>query len=200
MKKLTFAVLCALAGLSAHAAQVTSLPGGVVLTMPELGYFGSGPLNLAPGVDWSSAYGDSVFGYSGAYGFADNGMWKGLTMAGTNDQVSTMTLAFSQAVAGVGAFFNYSPRYFGPATIAVYDANHTLIESTTLTFITDGGLNQGEFHGFLEHSPSISYFSMTGAYIGAANFAVQAVPEPGTYAMLVAGLGLLGIAGRRRQA
>lgn len=200
MKKLTFAVLCALAGLSAHAAPVASLPGGVVLTMPELGYFGSGPLNLAPGVDWSSGNGDAVFGYRGGYGFADNGIWEGLTMAGTNDQGSAMTLAFSQAVAGVGAFFNYSPRYYGPATIAVYDANHTLIESTTLTFTTAGGLNQGEFHGFVESAPSISYFTMSGAYIGAANFAVQAVPEPGTYAMLLAGLGLLGIAARRRKA
>ncbi|MCU6497494.1 PEP-CTERM sorting domain-containing protein [Rugamonas sp. A1-17] len=200
MKKITFAVLCALAGLSAHAATVTSLPGGAVLMMPELDYFGSGPLSLAPGVEWSSANGDAVFGYRGGYGFADNGMWEGLTMAGTNDQGSAMTLAFSQAVAGVGAFFNYSPRYYGPATIAVYDANHTLIESTTLTFMTNGGLNQGEFHGFLESAPSISYFTMTGAYIGAADFAVQAVPEPGSYAMLLAGLGLLGIAARRRQA
>lgn len=200
MKKLTFAVLCALAGLSAHAAPVTSLPDGVVLTMPELSYFGSGPLNLAPGVDWSSGNGDAVFGYRGGYGFADNGLWEGLTMVGTNDQGSAMTLAFSRAVAGVGAFFNYSPRYYGPATIAVYDANHTLIESTTLTFITAGGRNQGEFHGFLENAPSISYLTMTGAFIGAADFAVQAVPEPGTYAMLLAGLGLLGVAARRRKA
>ncbi|MYN20320.1 PEP-CTERM sorting domain-containing protein [Rugamonas sp. FT107W] len=201
MKKLTLAVLCALAGLSAQAAPVTSLPGATVLTMPLLSYFGAGPLELVPGVTWSSANGDAVFGYEGGYGFADNGWWGGgLTMAGTNDQGSAMTLAFSQAVAGVGAFFNYSPRYYGPAAIAVYDANHTLIESTTLTFITAGGRNQGEFHGFMESTPSISYLTMTGAYIGAANFAVQAVPEPETYAMLLAGLGLLGIAARRRQA
>ena len=200
MKKLTLAVLCAVAGLSVQAAEVTALPGGVVLPMPLINAFGAGPQNLAPGVDWSSANNGSVYGYSGSYGFADNGGWSGLTMAGTNDRGSTMMLAFSQAVSGVGAFLNYAPLYYGPATIAVYDATHTLIESTTLTFSTNGSQNQGEFHGFLENSPSISYFTMTGAYIGAANFTVQAVPEPETYAMLLAGLGLLGVAARRRKA
>lgn len=200
MKKLCFAMLCALAGVAAHAAQVTSLPGATTLTMPVLNYIGAGPQNLAPGVDWSSASSNSIFGYSDPYGFADNGGWSGLTMAGTNDQSSTMTLAFSQAVAGVGAFFNYAPLHYGPATIAVYDATHTLIESATLTFTTNGGQNQGEFHGFLENGPSIGFLTMSGAYIGATGFAVQAVPEPETYAMLLTGLGLLGVAARRRQA
>lgn len=200
MKRLSFVVLCALAGLTAHAAPVTSLPGATVLTMPVLNYFGAGPQNLAPGVDWSSASSNSVFGYNDGYGFANNGGWYGLTMVGTNDQSSTMTLTFAQAVAGVGAFFNYSPLYYGPATIAVYDSNSHLIESTTLTFTTNGNQNQGEFHGFMENGPSISYLTMTGAYIGATDFAVQAVPEPETYAMLLAGLGLLGVAARRRKA
>ncbi len=200
MKKLTLAVLCALAGLTAQAAQVTSLPGGTVLAMPALNYFGTGPQNLAPGVDWSSAYNYSVFGYTGGYGFADNGSWSGLSMAGTNDSTSTMVLAFTQAVSGVGAFFNYAPHYFGPATIAVYDASSNLIESTTLTFTTNGGTNQGEFHGFLENTATISYFTMTGAYMGATDFTVVAVPEPETYGMLLVGLGLLGVAARRRKA
>ncbi|GJI99863.1 hypothetical protein RugamoR64_04020 [Duganella rhizosphaerae] len=167
--------------------------------MPVSNYFGSGPQNLAPGVDWSSAYYYSVFGYDGGYGFSVNGYWSGMPMAGTNDTGSTMKLTFTQAVSGVGAFFNYA-RDYGPATIAVYDANSNLIESTTLTFATNGGTNQGEFHGFLENTPSISYLTMTGAYLGATNFTVVAVPEPETYGMLLAGLGLLGVAARRRKA
>ncbi|WP_229211305.1 MULTISPECIES: FxDxF family PEP-CTERM protein [unclassified Duganella] len=168
--------------------------------MPALNYFGPGPQTLAPGVDWSSANSNAVFGYNGGYGFNDNGFWSGLTMAGTNDGGSSMTLAFSQAVRGVGAFFNYVPVPFGPAVISAYDAHSNLIESTSLTFTTNGGLNQGEFHGFLESTPSISYVTMTGAYIGATDFTVVAVPEPETYGMLLAGLGLLGVAARRRKA
>lgn len=199
MKKLTFAVLCAL-GLSAQAAPVTSLPGGTVLPMPVLGYFGAGPQTLAPGVIWSSANNNSVYGYDAGYGFADNGLWSGFPMAGTNDTSSTMMLAFSQAVSGVGAFLNYAPRYYGTATIAAYDSSFALIESTTLTFLTNGNQNQGEFHGFLENTPSISYFTMTGGFVGATDFTVVAVPEPETYGMLLAGLGLLGLAARRRKA
>ncbi|OEZ55867.1 MULTISPECIES: PEP-CTERM sorting domain-containing protein [unclassified Duganella] len=199
MKKLTFAVLCAL-GLSAQAAPVTSIPGGTVLPMPVLQYFGAGPQVLAPGVIWSSANNNSVYGYDAGYGFANNGFWAGMPMAGTNDSSSTMMLAFSQAVSGVGAFLNYAaPRDYGTATIAAYDSTFTLIESTTLTFLTNGGNNQGEFHGFMENTPSISYFTMTGAYIGATEFTVLAVPEPATYGMLLAGLGLVGMAARRRK-
>ncbi|MEG1327266.1 MAG: FxDxF family PEP-CTERM protein [Janthinobacterium sp.] len=41
--------------------------------------------------------------------------------------------------------------------------------------------------------------SNTGAAFGANGSLVSAVPEPGTYAMLLAGLSLLGFMARRRQ-
>jgi hypothetical protein len=39
-----------------------------------------------------------------------------------------------------------------------------------------------------------------GHYIGLDNVSVTAVPEPETYAMMLAGLGALGFMGRRRKA
>lgn len=201
MKKLTFALalVCAMSAMSAQAVEITSLPGGTVLTMPTINYIGSGPQDLAAGVQWSSDFSQSVYGYNGGYGFSSNGFWDSLTMIGTNSSTATMTLAFSTPVAAVGAFLNYAPGN-GTATIGAYDANHALIESTNLTFQTSGGTNVGEFHGFKENSNLISYFTMTGAYLGATNITVSAVPEPGTYGMLLAGLGLLGMVARRRKA
>lgn len=202
MRKLLLALACASAALTAQAAVVSSLPGGTVMDLPA-GTFAearvSGPQTLAEGVTWQSASENQLFGYAGHYGFNLNGYWDGLPMAAANDATGSMQLAFAKPVGAVGALFNYAPN-LGDATIAVYDANHVLIESTVLQFaLPSGGVNQGVFYAFRENSANISYFEMSGAFIGAANFTVAAVPEPATYGMLLAGLGMLGLLARRRR-
>ena len=42
--------------------------------------------------------------------------------------------------------------------------------------------------------------TLSGSWIGAANLQVAAVPEPETYAMMIAGLGLMGFMVRRKKA
>ncbi|MFC0169948.1 PEP-CTERM sorting domain-containing protein [Pseudoduganella danionis] len=199
MKKLLIAVACAGAALSAQAGVVSSLSDGTVLPMAANGGFGIAPQTLANGVVWSSDGERSVFGYTDMFGFNLNGQWKGMALASPNDDFSTMRLVFDKPVMAVGALFNYG-RNYGNATIAAYDASHQLIESRVLQInLPDDSVNQGVFYGFRESTASISYFEMSGAYIGATGFTVLAVPEPSTYAMLLGGLGLLGIAARRRR-
>lgn len=203
MKKILAATLCALAAFSAQAAQVNALPDGTLFSVPITNIETGGPQTLAPGIIWSSEDPTSLYGYTNNWGFANNGSWNGLSLVTAADGTSTMTLSFSAPVAAVGAFLNYAPFDYGNATIAVYDQHHTLLELTTLTFTTDGSENSGEFHGFKESSSNISYFTMSGGYIAASEFRVLSalpaapVPEPDTYAMLLAGLGLLGVAARR---
>lgn len=202
MRKLLLALVCASAALTAQAAVVSSLPGATVLAMPAGTYAEahvSGPQTLAEGVSWFSETGSQLFGYAGQYGFNLNGYWDGLPMAAANNDSGSMQLSFAKPVAAVGALFNYAPN-LGDATIAVYDANHVLIESTVLQItLPPGSVNQGVFYAFREDSANISYFEMSGAFIGAANFTVAAVPEPATYGMLLAGLGMLGLVARRRR-
>lgn len=209
-KHARIAVACAavLAGASAQAVPVTSLPGSTTYSFPVENYFGAGPRTVAPGITWTAASTNSVFGYTGGYGFQSNGQWSGLSMIGTNTGTSAMTLTFNDAVQGVGAFLNWA-RFDngGPdgnqPVIAAYDAANALLESYTLTFSTGGGANSGEFHGFQRGSSDIKSITFSGGFIGAADLQVLStapVPEPETYALMLGGLAALGAVVRRRKA
>jgi len=201
-------VVVALLAVQAGATVVTSIPGGTVIPMTPMNYFGGGPISFAPGVTWSSTnttnQGGSVFGWTGGYGYLSNGAWDGALgpMAGLNDSsaffgvTDTMTFAFATPVGAVGGFLNYVPD-FGPATIAVWDPSGNFIESFDLTFLTGGGTNTGAFYGFQETTP-IGYFTLSDAYVGVVNLTTAPIPEPNS--LLLIGTGLLGAFGvvRRR--
>src|SRR5689334_8303181 len=126
---LSLSVLAAGCICTSSAAVVTSLPGGSIIPMPVLNYFGPGPQSFGPGITWSSTnaanQGGSVFGYASSYGFGSNGSWNGLVMAGVNDSTDsygstdTMKFAFAKPQSAVGGFLNYLPGSENPTTIAV---------------------------------------------------------------------------------
>ena len=185
-------------GLSAGPAEatlVTSLPAGSVVAIPGVNHFGPGPEVFGPGITWTSTnaanQGGSTFGYTGGYGFLNNGFWDGSLgpMIGLNDSfdyfavVDTMTFALDAPVYGIGGFMSYVPGST-PRTIAVYDSGMNLIESANLSFTTSGGANAGSFFGFHESSANISFFTLTDNYIGITDLTIQAVPEPGSLVLL----------------
>jgi PEP-CTERM motif len=210
---------------SAHASVVTSIPDGTLYPFPTPGFpnnLGGGPQTITPGITWSSTNTaqpstGSVFGYTSQYGFGTNGPWDGNPpLIGLNSYTGTMTIALASPVSAIGGFMNYAPGLdlFGnplppftaatTATIGVYDIAQTLIESYTLTFLTGckGPLAAhgcGQFLGFSEPTPVISYFTLSDSFIGLTNLTVQtaAIPEPSTLSLI--GLGLLGLGAMRRR-
>lgn len=217
VKKIMIATALLISG-AAQAAHVTTLAGSTSFDFgPPFDLMTGGPQAVAPGITWSSDSPSSVYGWTGSaggYGFAANGRWN-MPMIGTNTPTGTMTIDFATAIAGVGAFLNWSMDSNGgpvgaPAVIAIYNSSDVLLESYTLTFGPFGGdaIDKGEFHGFFRDTADISSMTFTGAFIGAAGLEVVAgspgnpsnpIPLPGSLALLSLGLLGLGCAARRRQ-
>jgi hypothetical protein len=81
------------------------------------------------------------------------------------------------------------------------DSSHTdvttIFNASTLRFRADGPLAAGNY-GF-EVTGLTTLAGMGGSYAGNLNVMTTPVPEPATFAMLAAGLGILGLARRREK-
>lgn len=123
-----------------------------------------------------------------------------------------LTISFASPVAGAGA--QWQANFFGAfgANLAAFDAADTLLGTVTLdgnsTFAGDGS---AIFLGVLSPSTNISKIVLTLDYASSFpnDFAINrllltdtpggVIPEPGTWAMLIAGFGMVGFMARRRR-
>lgn len=125
--------------------------------------------------------------YSGSFSFDDAGLtgtgseWLAVSSLSMNLNSATYTLADAAAPAEV-AYFDGSFLGLSYSNL-VGDPLFSLVAGTTAL---------GE--AFIAYDPAAG---ISGT--GSVSY-MQPVPEPETYAMLLAGLGLLGIIGRRRKA
>lgn len=185
----------------ASAVVVTSLPGGVAVPIPDDVQFDFfGPHTLAPGVTFS-ATSPTTFGLSGLYSFVTNGDWIGTPMIGLDSASGSFQIAFADPVGGFLADLNWTVRSRGNnATIAIYNSSNVLLESLTLE--SGGNLVAPGYRGFSRNSADISFVRLSNEFIGVRDITVAGpaiVPEPASWALLIAGFGLVGAAARRRR-
>ncbi len=136
--------------------------------------------------------------------YADNYNTFGQSLTNNGQQIGDFSFEFDTAVNGFGFFIGATDFNW---TLTAFDANDNLLDTLVIGVLS--GSNAGDFFGIL--AGGIKRATLTGPagdHIFLDNFTtgmggpISAVPEPATWAMMIAGFGLAGAAirtSRRRQ-
>jgi hypothetical protein len=165
--------------------------------------FGALTVTATPGAD-TAAPTFSVDGdYAGQYNTRDR-----LHITNHGSEFQALRLDFGGPVSAFGFLFGASDSSWN---LNAYSAGNVLLESQVIPPVF--GSNAGDFFGFAGLAGA-SYATLTqnadGIYAnGGVDYvfvdnvrtsAVAAIPEPETYALMIAGLGIVGAMARRRRA
>ena len=209
------AALLAAAALPAQAAVVHAPAAvGSALTVVDFeafdGLLTHGPVTLAPGITFTGDSRAELGATSRDLG--DNGLW---TVIGNADRsghfaaggvAGELRFTFTGALThGAGAYVSLYTNAVLPfpltLEVSAYGQNNQIIETHNITFNAASGsfgYDEGLFVGITRGQADIRSIAFKGVGIVADNLTVSAVPEPQGYALMLAGLGVLGLLARRR--
>jgi len=145
-------------------------------------------VSTLPTTEWSS-FGLTI---SQAYWYTDGRD----TFDGMGLSINVSPASISLATASNGATIDYWVIGGFRGSYEAFDAAHTSLGVFTVD--ASGGGDILGTHSFSGLVSSIEWAGSPG-FAQISTLTISAVPEPETYAMLLAGLGLLGFAARRRQ-
>jgi len=135
------------------------------------------------------------------WGASDDGTDMWVTPGWSGDG---LTFTLNGPVAGAGGFFFGSDLFGLSAPLDAITITATDSSGATLTYTIEAP-DTGSFVGFVSDVALTSLFVLRGendpgvfTTVNDLHLSVAAVPEPETYGMMLAGLGLLGYAARRK--
>ncbi|MCV2367904.1 PEP-CTERM sorting domain-containing protein [Roseateles oligotrophus] len=208
IKPLALAALLAIAGTAQATVTVynslasynAAAAGGGTDTFNDMpvGAQVAGPINRNAG----------AIGYTGTVTSGETSFWTAGedpadVWLSTNERKALVTFDnFSASVKGIGGNF-FGSDLFG-AFVANQTTHLTVVDSSGTTNIDLLGTDINSFMGFVSTgtitSLTISVGDVPGTWLTANNLVMTAaVPEPSTYALMFAGLGLVGMMARRRK-
>ena len=203
------AALAAAATLPAHALLVndaSAIAGPTTTVDFEAfdGLLGSGPVTVAPGVVFSGDSGAELG--ANIRDLGDNGVWGVGNLFAAGGIAGELRFSFTDGLSsGAGAFISHYANAALPFTLAVevsaYGANGQIIESHSFTVgATSDDYNAGQFLGITRAQADIQSISFKGVGVVADNLVLTTpVPEPGTWALMLAGLVAVGFLGVRQR-
>jgi PEP-CTERM motif len=166
------------------------------------GFLTSGPEMLAADLTFTGDSGAELGAFVRDLG--DNGAWGVGNHFAATGFVGELRFTFAGLSAGAGAFVNHFAldALSGLAVVVTaYGDNNQIIETHTVTVDTSwDSYNEGSFIGITRASADIRSLSFKGVGVVVDDFSYTApVPEPETYALMLAGLGMVGWLTRRRK-
>jgi hypothetical protein len=167
------------------------------------GLLTTGPELLNPAVIFTGDTGSMLGAFIAELG--TNGLWGAGNKFAATDFIGELRFTFANGLtsAGAGALVNHFEGMPFPFSVVVsaYGQNNQIIETHTLSVNTaPDSLNAGQFIGIVRPQADIRSISFKGNAVVLDNFSyAQPVPEPGTIAMLLAGLATVAFIARRRR-
>lgn len=210
MKKTSLIVLAltASAWLPAQAALATDAAQILDPTLIDFdsydGLITTGPEALGGGITFFGDAGSELG--ANIRDLGDNGVWgvgRMFAAGGFDSAVMfpELRFQFDGTRRGAGAYVNHFASVGMPFAVAVtaFGMAGQVLETYTVPVATGvDGYNAGLFIGITRSQADIHALSFRGTGVVLDDLHVTAVPEPGTTAMLLAGLGAVGLLARRR--